>query len=210
MKLKSFGCSFIFGDELADVKPREPSKLTWPSLLAKDLGYEYECYARSGAGNLEILDNLLSQLDGDDSFYIINWSFPSRFSYRWETWWQTLIPGKDTPETKFYFQHFNDNYVDKLKLLTCMSTAVTALKSINARYIMTVMYLDHIQPTTWETSLNTVYNNVVPYVTFWEGVGFNEWCDNNDVERHPNKHPTESVHIKAFEYMKSQLIQKGL
>jgi hypothetical protein len=44
MKLKSFGCSFIFGDELADVKPREPSKLTCPKRLVKNVAVRYNRY----------------------------------------------------------------------------------------------------------------------------------------------------------------------
>ena len=64
MKLKSFGCSFIFGSELHDDgyggPHATPSQHTWPALLAKDLGYDYQCYARPGSGNLRILNEVLN------------------------------------------------------------------------------------------------------------------------------------------------------
>lgn len=50
MKLKSFGCSFIFGLELSDIgaKSKKYSQLTWPAIIAQRQGLEYECYARPG------------------------------------------------------------------------------------------------------------------------------------------------------------------
>ena len=67
MKLKSFGCSFIYGTDLADdgrgFIAATPSRLTWPALLAQNLDYSYECYARPGCGNLRILEKILNQAD---------------------------------------------------------------------------------------------------------------------------------------------------
>ena len=64
MKLKSFGCSFIFGSELAydgrDSPYATPSQLTWPAHLAQHLNYNYQCYARPGAGNLQILEQIFT------------------------------------------------------------------------------------------------------------------------------------------------------
>ena len=65
MKLKSFGCSYIFGSELSDdLLPPSPTKpasqLTWPALLAQRFDLPYECYALPATGNLRILDQLLA------------------------------------------------------------------------------------------------------------------------------------------------------
>ena len=78
MKLKSFGCSFIFGSELSDItiKSKKYSQLTWPAIIAQRLGMEYACYARPGSGNLQILNNLLDQVaQHNNDVYIINWTF---------------------------------------------------------------------------------------------------------------------------------------
>ena len=84
MKLKSFGCSFIFGSELSDItiKSKKYSQLTWPALTAQRLGLEYACHARPGSGNLQILNNILDQvaLDHKDT-YVINWTFCDRWDY---------------------------------------------------------------------------------------------------------------------------------
>ena len=66
MNLKSFGCSFIYGSELSDEIPnnthRHHSKLTWPGQLAQHLNYDYLCYARPGAGNLQIAEQVLTHI----------------------------------------------------------------------------------------------------------------------------------------------------
>ena len=88
MKLKSFGCSLIYGSELSDevlfdpIKRQPPrhSKLTWPALLAQKLNYLYRCHARPGSGNLQIADRVLRQLaTNEQALFIINWSFIDRF-----------------------------------------------------------------------------------------------------------------------------------
>ena len=87
MTLKSFGCSFIFGSELAD-DGRDgpyatPSQLTWPAHLSKHLSRDYQCYARPGAGNLQILEQLLNQsaINDDTDLFVIGWTWIDRFDY---------------------------------------------------------------------------------------------------------------------------------
>jgi hypothetical protein len=85
MKIKSFGCSFIFGTDLADETRGEPyaqsSQLTWPALLAQDLGLEYECHARPGSGNLRILEKILSISIQTPATFVIGWTWIDRFDY---------------------------------------------------------------------------------------------------------------------------------
>jgi len=68
MIIKSFGCSFIFGNELTDdgrdTLYATSSKFTWPALLAKHYDFEYCTYARPGSGNLQILERLSSDFAG--------------------------------------------------------------------------------------------------------------------------------------------------
>ena len=106
MKIKSFGCSFIYGTDLQD-EPNieivqdlrgEYSHLTWPALLSKKLGHDYECFARPGSGNLQIAERILNECNSKDSnFFIINWTWIDRFDYNerpddvWQPW-GTLHP----------------------------------------------------------------------------------------------------------------------
>ena len=86
MKLKSFGCSFVFGTDLhddgRDLPKITPSKHTWPALLAQHLGQAYECYARPGSGNLQIWENIANQITTQESaLYVISWTWINRFDY---------------------------------------------------------------------------------------------------------------------------------
>ena len=76
MIVKSFGCSFVFGTDLPDAASQEVcakfSRLTWPALIAQHLNFDYQCYAKPGSGNLQILERLLSQPPtSDNDLYII-------------------------------------------------------------------------------------------------------------------------------------------
>lgn len=93
MKLRSFGCSLIYGSELSDERFWIPAKqtlkyslLTWSAHLAQHLGYLYRCHARPGSGNLQIAERVLTQLaasvaNNESAFYVIGWSFIDRFDY---------------------------------------------------------------------------------------------------------------------------------
>ena len=76
MKLKSFGCSFIYGTELADATcipgATIPSNTSYAAHLAKHLKCQYECYARPGAGNLQIAERVLSQaVNSEPTLFLI-------------------------------------------------------------------------------------------------------------------------------------------
>ena len=85
MIFKSFGCSFIFGTDLPDLAlrfRREGSKFSWPAKLAQKKAADYKCYARPGAGNLQILEQILNQATQDaPATFIIAWSFINRFDF---------------------------------------------------------------------------------------------------------------------------------
>ena len=80
MQLKSFGCSFIHGTELPDqtfVNGRDmPSLLTWPAHLARHLDRQYVCFSHGGAGNLQILSQILDQAATSDSsdLFVVGWT----------------------------------------------------------------------------------------------------------------------------------------
>jgi hypothetical protein len=120
MRLKSFGCSLIFGSELHDDGrnlPRPtPSKHSWPALLAKDLGYEYDCYARPGAGNLQIAERVLSQAACNERhLFVVGWTWIDRFDYTTkDDRWETIRPTTDTDIGLRYYRDYHSQYRDKL------------------------------------------------------------------------------------------------
>ena len=124
MNLKSFGCSFIYGSELAD-EVWGGSNSTWPALFAKHYNYEYQCYARPGSGNLRIAESVLSQLAcNENALYVIGWSWIDRFDYTsLDDKWKTIMPGTEDALAKVYYRDLHSQYRDKL----------TTLMSINWR-----------------------------------------------------------------------------
>ncbi len=90
MILKSFGCSFVYGTDLADdpngFGKKPASQLTWPALLAKHFNWDYQCFAKPGIGNLQILARLLDSLAVDQpAFFVVTWTWIDRFDYIHDT-----------------------------------------------------------------------------------------------------------------------------
>jgi hypothetical protein len=116
MRLKSFGCSFIYGSDLTDINN------SWPALLATQLGHSHKCYARPGSGNLQIAERVLNQIaDSDNSdLFVVGWTWIDRFDYinintTWSgTPWSTIMPVDTTEIAKIYYRDLHSEYRDKL------------------------------------------------------------------------------------------------
>lgn len=218
MILKSFGCSFIFGTDLADAGKNERysfgSYLTWPSLLAKDLVYDYQCYAKPGSGNLQIAERLLNQVNKNDlALYVIGWSWIDRFDYisddeLWAggqgTKWATVMPTDSTTVARKYYKTLHDQYRDKLTTLMYIRLAIDTLKQHNLPFIMT--YVDDlIFETEWHSSQAVVnlQNYIKPHMTTFEGQSFLEWSKKKNFPISKSLHPLEEAHQAAFELIKS-------
>jgi hypothetical protein len=83
-RLITFGCSYTFGHSLDDCylgngRPGPiASKLAWPEQLAHKLNLRCINLGQSGAGNLEILNNILNYSFQPDDVVIVQWSFKDR------------------------------------------------------------------------------------------------------------------------------------
>jgi len=208
MKLKSFGCSFIFGTELSDItnRTKKYSQLTWPALIAQHQGLQYSCHARPGSGNLQILNNVLDQVaqhNGD--VYMINWTFTNRWDYMYASnnQWHSVLPWDQHNRAEFYYRHFQAEYTDKLNNLIWINCAVQALKSVGAKFCMT--YMDPlVLDSRWNISpgIEQLQQQVTPYLNLFDGANFVEWSQRNSypisTEFH---HPLEQAHKAAADYL---------
>jgi hypothetical protein len=216
MILKSFGCSLIFGTDLADDGRTGPyatgSQLTWPALLAKDLGYEYQTYARPGAGNLQILERLMKRaIDDAPAVFVVGWSFIDRFDYirdDYEQWpgtpWKTVLLHENNSATECYYKHFNSQIKDKLTTLLYIKTAIDFLKQKDIPFIMT--YADPlIFETEWHTNslIQHLQDYVRPYMSTFDGKTFLEFARINGHPISATAHPLESAHQSAAELIRS-------
>jgi len=207
-KLKSFGCSFIFGDDLQDTfKCPDPwSAYTWPALLAKHLKLRHVCYAHSGSGNLQILDSLLKEVDDPEpAVYVIGWTWVDRFDYTdpVSAEWRTIRPTDTDSAAQHYYRRLHSQYRDKLTTLTYISTAISALLAHGHKFIMTCQD-PLIFETKWHAgpAIQTLQNYVNSHMTNFEGVSFLDWSRLHGHAISPAWHPLESAHQAAFEYIR--------
>ena len=211
MKLKSFGCSFVFGSDLSDnsdqAVQRDPvgqySRLTWPALVAKKLNVEYECYARPGSGNLQIAERVLSECaDPTTDLFVINWTYIDRFDYSgpWDIWqpWSTIAPGNTDSLSKTYYQNLHSEYRDKLSTLLYIKTVIDTLKQRNINFVMT--YMDELMfDQQWHTTpaVQVLQDYVRPFMTTFEQQTFLEWSRQHGYPESPKCHPLELAHQAA-------------
>jgi len=211
MKLKSFGCSFIFGCELPDDGPwATPSKLTWPAHLAQHLGYSYECYARPGSGNLQIAEAVLNQLaNPEPALYVIGWTWIDRFDYypanpnnSSRNPWSTIMPTDTDATAQVYYKDLHSEYRDKLTTLIHMQTVLDALNKHGHDYIMT--YLDDLTfDQQWHTSpaVLKLQAQIEPQMTQFDGLSFLEWSRKQGYPETKMWHPLEQAHQAASDHL---------
>ena len=209
MNLKSFGCSFIFGNELSDdgygTAFGTPSQLTWPAHLAKSLGYNYQCYANPGSGNLRIAEAVLSQATNiEPSAFAIGWTWIERFDYvdTADNRWKTMRPNDHPEEGKFYYKILNSELRDKLVSLMCIKLVIDTLKSKNLPFIMTAMD-DLLFEDRWHTTpaINELQDYIRPHITTFDGMNFLDWSRKNNYPVTEQWHPLEAAHRAAGDYL---------
>jgi hypothetical protein len=206
MKVKSFGCSFIYGSDLADdpfgclIAP--PSKLSWPSLVAQNMNLPYECYANPGSGNLRILEQLLCQAASDDqALFIVGWTWICRFDYLGEPDqysgdpWKTIGPAHTTDLAQLYFKNFHTQFRDKLVTLSYIKLVIDTLKQKNHPFIMTYMD-DLIFETQWHCNpaIIDLQNYIRPYMSNFEGLSMLDWSRKHGFKVSETWHPLEEAH----------------
>jgi hypothetical protein len=222
MNLTSFGCSITFGTELSDdgrglVSPT-PSKLTWPALVTKQLGMNYRCLARGGAGNLAIMDKLLKHrfYDPNDVF-IINWTFIDRFDYsdpngshfnKGRAEFKTLRPSESDELSSFYFRHLHSDYRDKLTNLIHIKHTIDTLVKHQTKFFMTGLdsvMMDQI----WHAPPQVIdlQESIAPYLHYFEGRNFLDWSRHKGFAITPAGHPLEAAHAAAAELMLPKIQQ---
>jgi hypothetical protein len=209
MNLKSFGCSFIFGTDLADNRFDDEypvaSQLTWPALIAQKMGWQYHCYAHGGSGNLQILHKVLAQaaLSSTDDFFVIGWTFQERFDFvdrdetRWPAW-QTLRPSLDHPHAQAYFRDLHSHYRDKFTTLVYMYTAIEMMQNRKIPFVMTTVDESPFD-TDWHATpaVSLLQDSVYRDMTWFEQKNFLTWCQEKGFPISKTLHPLELAHEQA-------------
>lgn len=214
MKLASFGCSYIFGTDLADsLDSSRRSMSTWPALLAQQRGMEYKCYAGGGRGNLMIFDRLINTvLRNPDWFFVIQWTYIDRFDYSDPNGWHfngdnkndylSLLPGNQDVKSSYYFRNLHSEYKDKFTSLTYIKTALDVLIGNKCRFIMTC-----IDDLLWcdQYNISPVMKDwqeyIQPHISTFEGENFLKWSQQKNFPISSTGHPLEAAHKTAADLM---------
>lgn len=217
MILKSFGCSFIFGTDLAINTNDGPSfyephalfsRKTWPALIANEIGVDYISYAKAGCGNLRILERVLIQAaDPKPAIFIIGWTWIDRYDYTdANDFWSTVVPVDKTKTADFYYRNLHSQYRDKLTTLVYIKTAIDILNQHKIPFVMTYMD-DLIFENEWHTNPGIVelQNYVRPYLTQFESKNFLDWSRSKKFPISPGLHPLEEAHTAAAKLILSEL-----
>ena len=194
-RIVSAGCSFIHGSELGDEVPYSQS--TYPALIAKHLKVDYNCIAYPSASNQGIAKQILESKADWQSFYIVQWTYPSRFGVhlnqsikdknKQPTTWLDLAPNSwdyemGIPELskKIYTYTGHKQYMFQTEL--CMRAVKGYLDSQGAHYLFL--------PACNDIAELTMHS--------FQGKGFIEWCTDKNFPVGPHKHPLQQAHQEAF------------
>lgn len=207
MKLKSFGCSHIWGSELKDSRAESVnvrySNSTWPALLARHLNLEYECNARPGVGNLYIAEQILAAAELEPALFVINWTYIDRFDYidPGTNIWTTIRPGNNDRTSDLYYRSFHTDYRDKLTSLIQIKLCIDTLTQRKIPFIM--CSLDSLLfETAWHTSdtITALQQSIQPHVLNFDNKNFVEYAKENGHLISAHDHVLESGHQACFEY----------
>jgi hypothetical protein len=211
MKLKSFGCSFVYGCDLDDAATNGlgASPLSWPALLAQRLGLTYECHAFPGIGNLQILQRLLQQLqDPEPAVHVVSWTWIDRFDYQAHggSDWNTIRPTCEHATAQHYYRNLHSQYRDQLATLTYMTTALTVLQKTPWPWVFVCMddlVLENCYPN--QRSLRPLQNLVRPTLTDFDGTNFLQWSRQQEFAISAQLHPLQQAHQAAADLIYKKL-----
>jgi hypothetical protein len=205
MKLKSFGCSHIFGSDHQDQDPQtlRASQTTWPALLAKHLDYPYECYAQAGIGNLRIAEHVLVHAAQEPAVFVINWTYIDRFDYIHPATnaWASIRPGQTDGTSNTYYRQFHSEYRDKLTSLMQIKLCIDTLTLNNIPFIM--CNTDELLfETKWHTSpaINKLQQLIQPHIKTFDHKNFIEYAKEKGHPTSAHDHVLESGHAACAEY----------
>lgn len=194
--LRSFGCSFIYGSELAD------RSRTWPALLATRIGLEHVNHATEGSGNLRIMESVLNHATADD-VCVIGWTWIDRFDHidiADETW-HTILPTHTDHLADFYYRQLHSQYRDMLTNLVYVKSTIDYLDSIGCGFIMT--YMDNLLFESvrddWHQSkaVTWLQHQIKPRMSTFEEMTFLEWSRKRGFAESALWHPLDDAHAAA-------------
>ena len=209
MKIKAFGCSFIWGTDLSDAKFPLGSYHTWPALIARARALDYKNCAIGGIGNTQIAAMIATELgedDNADSIYVIQWTWADRFDYiDNEQMWQTLRPSLEMAHAENYYRNLHSDFLDRFTSLQNIAATVALLNRHDQKFIMTALDTSLRDPVSADyfhpAILDSYWNMVCSYLHWFQDLDFLSWSRKHGFAESKLCHPLEDAHVGAAQLM---------
>ena len=207
-KVIAVGDSFTRGDELTDcsthsrIAPHHTHSLsTWPALVAKKLGIEYDCMTIGGRGNHWISMSVSTYLEKHrDALFIINWSWFERFDYIDVVTgeWTVTHPRHTDQLDHYFYKHIDSERWNLHRNLQQIHSTICLLEQNSIDFIMTCIDPMLYNKENFVTPLQAQVNH---YIVNFYGYTFLEWAKHKNFEIGPGGHPLEKAHVEAAKYI---------
>lgn len=206
MRLLTVGDSFTYGEELDDLNN------AWPHVLGRRLGYEVTNLGQPGAGNTQMIRNVIKHAPEFD-LVVVAWSHWARTEFADSAGVFDIWPGcntnfhKEQPWRKnlidYYTNNHNDMYLIEQFLINIVLLQ-SYLKSINKRYVMLTAFGTHnFRELSKKENLNLKIVDYTHYIG-WPNKTMMEWTWGSP--QGPNGHFLDQGHQqvadKIYEYIR--------
>jgi hypothetical protein len=204
-RVVSFGDSFTYGSDLKDENNwrdnRFYSMSTWPALIAKHYGLDYECYAQAGASNSSILRQVLSAPIQPTDLLIINWTWINRWDFYNGMEWSTVRPSgtENHPMYGIYYKYMQSELWDKFESLKNIQTALSMVNNDTITTSIDPLVVDTTRHC--ELYASRLVAAVSKHLSWFNGKSFYEWSKECGHPISDAWHPLEEAHQAAFEYI---------
>ena len=205
-KIKSYGCSFVYGTDLSDTSDEhienEHSQHTWPALAAQQLDLGYECYAHPGVGNNYIAQQVVANAD-PDSLNVIVWSWIDRWEFFdiTDNEWVTLRPTgtEDHPLAETYYKHLQSELQDKWQSLNYIYSTHEYLRNNDIPFVSHVMDSLLLDQTYHAPSyITNLQDDIVDTISSFPcKQTFLEWSRSKGYPESKGWHPLKQAHLEA-------------
>lgn len=133
MRVVAFGCSHTFGHGLIDaiINTQNPSKLAWPSHIAKDMNAECVNNGIPGASNKQIWHDVvcLSELKEDDVVFVLWTEIDRHAVIHSDDDIKTIGPWMNTAASKNFYSFVYNDFDANLNLNLYMQSVSNYLQS---------------------------------------------------------------------------------
>lgn len=198
-KLWAFGDSYTFGHDLSDcpsIKDPTPSQLSYAALVAKELGYEYECKANGYYANNAIARTVIENINNIDQndIVLIMWTFPVRREFMLEDGLRTISQKDDHEFAKHYIKYadLSDHWMIKQSLKDIYLTQ-ELLCDHRYLFLSSVSDLNKAVINRYKHIELTDKIDIAHWVVLDKQLGFHEWSEFILNRKHIG-HPPDQAH----------------